>query len=160
MWTSSRPAAKASSVYKASLTKGRFDIAPSNWHDFSDSIHASLPKECVQLITRAFKRKVYVPDKQWFFTLLICLMNWIILQVCLSASCLFKVYCLVGEGNFVQRIPLLCRCLRSRSSWIGHGERCNDVLPDPHSYLNTEGKHRKVIAFQSANVLENTFYYK
>lgn len=64
MWTFSRPAAKASSVYKASLTKGQFDIASSNWHDFSDSIHASLPKEHVQLITRAFKCKVYVSDKQ------------------------------------------------------------------------------------------------
>lgn len=64
MWTSSVHAANASSVYKVSLTKGQFDILPSNWHDFSDSIYASLPKECVQLITKAFKCRVYVSDKQ------------------------------------------------------------------------------------------------
>lgn len=60
MWTSFRHAAKPCFVFKPSLTKGQFNVPPSNWHDFSDSIHASLPKQCVQLITRAFKRRVYV----------------------------------------------------------------------------------------------------
>lgn len=153
MWTSSKHTAKASSVYKPSLTKGQFDILLSNWHDFSDSLHASLPKQCVQLITWAFKCRVYVSDKQWFFTPLICLMNRIVLQVCLSASCLFKVYRLLEKANFVLRIPLVSRCLCSLSSWIGHVKR-----PDPHSNLNTERKYNNTTQFNMA-IFYKTFFF-
>lgn len=80
MWTSSRHAAKPCSVFKASLTKGQFDVLTTGMisvtafmHHCQSNVYSSLQAH----LKVGFMSKI----NSNFFTPFICLINRIILQV-------------------------------------------------------------------------------